>query len=62
MVEENIIEEKVKEKFPKAVLDVKTFKDELTLCIGKDYIENIAGLTFAHSQKRQILESSGKGK
>ena len=42
IVEESIIEKKLKEKFPGAVLGVKTFKDELTLCIGKDDIQSIA--------------------
>ncbi len=41
IIEESMIAKKVKEKFPGALLGVKKFKDELTLCIGKDDIQSI---------------------
>jgi NADH-quinone oxidoreductase subunit C len=40
--ENNNIVKKVKEKFPEAVSDVKTFRNELTVCIEKDSIEKVA--------------------
>lgn len=42
MAEENTIVKKLKGKFPKAVLDVKTFRDELTICVDNDHIEKAA--------------------
>ncbi len=40
--ENNNIVKKVKKKFPKAVSDAKTFRDELTIYIEKDSIEKVA--------------------
>jgi NADH-quinone oxidoreductase subunit C len=42
MKTENNIVKKIKEKFPKAILDVKTYKDELTLYIEKESIYKVA--------------------
>lgn len=42
MVEENIIVKKIKKKFPEAVTDVKTFRNELTVCIEMDSIGKVA--------------------
>jgi NADH-quinone oxidoreductase subunit C len=39
---ENNIVKKIKEKFPEAVSDVKTFRDELTLYIERDSISMVA--------------------
>ncbi len=39
---ENNIAKMIKKKFPEAVSEVKTFRDELTVCIEKDSIEKIA--------------------
>lgn len=40
--ENNNIVKKVKKKFPEAVSDAKTFRDELTICIEKDSIYVVA--------------------
>ena len=46
MAEDNIaednIENKLKKKFPKDILDVKTFRDELSIYVEKDSIEKVA--------------------
>ncbi|MFQ5964613.1 MAG: NADH-quinone oxidoreductase subunit C [Candidatus Scalinduaceae bacterium] len=42
MTEENIIEKNLREKFPESILDVETFRDELTINIEKNFIEKVA--------------------
>lgn len=40
--ENNIIENKLKEKFEESILDTKTFRDELTVYVEKDSIEKVS--------------------
>lgn len=40
--ENNIIEEKLKKEFPKAVLEASTFRNELTVFIAKDSIVEVS--------------------
>ncbi len=42
MAENNITENKLKDKFPESILDVKTFRNELTVWIEKDSIVKVA--------------------